>query len=261
MSEQSVCLRKTAVNKFLLSPLFFLFLCCWGCSPRYTPPQYEQPKRRLAPASPNQTPDMVDLNRTGWSSGKNIIVLDPGHGGDDYGTNSNGNPKFYEKYLNLSTTLIVKAFLEQKGYTVRLTRTNDTFIPLDERAEFANRLGAQLFVSIHYNSAPSKDAEGLEVFYYLDKENATRTEESKRLAKCALEQIIHQTGVKSRGVKQANFAVIRKTDMPAILIEGGFLTNEKEMEKIKTSAYQKQLAQGITHGITDYLARAPLLKK
>lgn len=244
----------------LLSLMLVLFT---ACSSSYTPAQNPHTVRpnfaRTLPQNPQVS--MVDLNSLGWRSGMDngvLIVLDPGHGGDDYGTNSNGTPKFYEKFLNLSTAQLVKGLLEQRGYRVEMTRTDDTFITLDDRATVANKLGAKIFVSIHYNSAPSEKAEGLEVFYYEDKDSTSRLTQSKLLARSALDQIVKLTGVKSRGVKSGNFAVIRKTEMPAILIEGGFLTNDAEMEKIKTGSYQKLLAQGIARGIIEYLAKAQL---
>ena len=134
-----------------------------------------------------------------------------------------------------------------------MTRTDDTFISLEQRALFANRLNPRLFVSIHYNSAPSKDAEGIEVFYYREEDDKTRETRSKQLAQAILKKTLQHTKAKSRGVKHGNYAVIRQTNMPAVLIEGGFLTNANEMDKIKSTAYQKSLALGIAQGIQDYL--------
>lgn len=184
-----------------------------------------------------------------------LIIIDPGHGGDDFGTYSLGTPKYHEKYLNLSTARLVKTFLQQFGYRVIMTRTDDTFLSLEERALFANRLNPKLFVSIHYNSAPSREAEGIEVYYYRSNGNSGRTTKSKLLAEAMLDKVITQTQAKSRGVKHGNFAVIRETEMPAVLIEGGFLTCAKEMDKIKNASYQKSLAWGIAQGIRDYLAQ------
>lgn len=194
-----------------------------------------------------------------FAAGQPIIVIDPGHGGEDYGTHSLGTPKYHEKYLNLSTAQIVRNFLQQFGYKVIMTRTNDTFIPLDKRALFANEQKPTLFVSIHYNSAPSTEAEGIEVFYFQKDENKTRVTKSKQLAQSVLKRTVQNTQANSRGVKHGNYAVIRQTDMPAILIEGGFLTNEGEMERIKTVSYQKSLALGIAQGIQDYLSKQGLL--
>lgn len=188
-----------------------------------------------------------------------IIILDPGHGGEDFGTHSLGTTKYHEKYLNMSTSFLVKNFLEQFGYKVILTRTDDTFIPLDQRAIFANEQKPTLFVSIHYNSAPSKEAEGIEVFYFQKDENKSRMTKSKQLAQSILNKTLANTDAKSRGVKHGNYAVIRQTDMPAVLIEGGFLTNSSEMEKIKNVSYQKSLALGIAQGIQEYVVKQGLV--
>ena len=190
---------------------------------------------------------------------KGLIVLDAGHGGEDFGTHSVGQPIYQEKYLNLATTQLVKNFLTQFGYKVILTRSDDTFISLDQRALFANEQNPKLFVSIHYNSAPSADAEGIEVFYYKEDEDKTRVNQSKALAAAILKRTLDNTKAKSRGVKHGNYAVIRQTNMPAVLIEGGFLTNKDEMEKIKDGAYMKSLALGIAQGIQDYISKEPLI--
>ena len=155
--------------------------------------------------------------------------------------------------------MMVKNFLQQFGYEVILTRNDDTFIPLDKRSLFANEQKPRLFVSIHYNSAPSKEAEGIEVFYYKNDDDKNRMNKSKTLAQNVLDRTIQNTQAKSRGVKQGNYSVIRETNMPAVLIEGGFLTNSGEMEKIKNATYMKSLALGIAQGIQDYLAKDGIL--
>ncbi|MBB64921.1 MAG: N-acetylmuramoyl-L-alanine amidase [Waddliaceae bacterium] len=181
------------------------------------------------------------------------IVLDAGHGGQDYGTHSLGRPRFHEKYLALSTTFMVKSYLSRLGYQPVLTRRSDEFIPLQERARMANSKKAHLFVSIHYNSAPNRQAHGIEVFYYDSKTDEQRRLRSKLLATSVLDHLIDATKARSRGVKKGNFAVIRETDMAAVLIEAGFLTNEAEMKKIEDSKYLKSLAKGIALGIDRYV--------
>ncbi len=101
---------------------------------------------------------------------------------------------------------------------------------------------------MHYNSAPAKKAEGIEVFYYKSDENKLRSLESQRLASSILAQVTKLTHAKSRGVKHGNFAVIRETTMPAVLIEGGFLTNEEEMEKIKDRSLCQKCSVGYRTG-------------
>lgn len=186
---------------------------------------------------------------------KNAILIDAGHGGEDFGANSVGNPKYQEKALNLSTAEMLRRYLRQLGYPVAMTREKDVFLSLEKRATIANSNQSKIFVSVHFNSAPSKEAEGIEVYYYRKEEDAKRTKESKTLAESILNNVIKSTKAKSRGVKHGNFAVIRETTMPAVLVECGFLTSPKEMQKIKDANYLKTLAWGIAQGIEEYLSK------
>lgn len=181
------------------------------------------------------------------------IVLDPGHGGHDVGTQSISKPRYQEKSLNLVTAKFVRDFLQQLGYQVIMTREEDKFVSLEKRAKIANAYKSILFVSIHYNSAPIVDAQGIEVFFYQSKEKKGRSVKSKRLAQAVLKNVVAETNAKSRGVKPGNFFVIRKTFMPAILVEGGFVTNEEELQNLKNPIYLKRLAWGIACGIEEYL--------
>lgn len=226
--------------KMLLLPIF-LFLLLQGCSPSVRPSdistiQELTPPPRLVPT--RQYP---------------LILIDPGHGGEDKGAESPFKPGCQEKSLTLATSCLVKDFLQQMGYPIKMTRSEDIFIPLQTRASMANEAKPALFVSIHYNSAPNKGANGIEVFYYLSKIDKKRTNDSKALASIVLAKVLERTGAKSRGVKSENFAVIRETEMPAILIEGGFLTNQEEMQKIKDPLYIRQLALGIALGVDQYV--------
>lgn len=185
-----------------------------------------------------------------------MIIVDAGHGGKDTGAMSKKNA-YEEKKLTLETAFLVADSLKQLGYRTTLTRKEDVFVPLDTRAEIANAIEGDLFVSIHYNYSSNQDVEGIEVYYY--KENKTpssqRIIQSKELGNEVLKKIIKQTGAESRGIKQANFAVVRETKMPAILIEAGFLSNPKERKKIQDSKYLQQLAKSIAHGVDNYLKR------
>jgi N-acetylmuramoyl-L-alanine amidase len=187
--------------------------------------------------------------KTTFKKSKPLIVVDAGHGGEDFGTHSLTKPRYQEKNLTLSTSVLLREYLVKMGYDVAMTREDDIFISLDKRAEFANGLNPLLFVSVHYNSAPSKQAEGIEVYYYKSDGDSERSRSSKQLADAVLRRTISNTQAKSRGVKHGNFAVIRETRMPAILIEGGFMSHEGEMSKIKNPGYIKQLAWGIAQGI------------
>lgn len=184
-----------------------------------------------------------------------VILIDPGHGGHDLGAQSISKPRYCEKSLNLVTAKFVRDFLCQMGYQVFITRDEDKFVSLDKRAQLANEMQPTIFVSIHYNSAPSAEAEGVEVFFYQSKDDKERVAKSKLLAQYVLKNVLSETHANSRGVKHGNFLVIRQTTMPAILVEGGFVTNESEMQKLKDPTYLKRLAWGIVRGIEEYLSK------
>lgn len=180
------------------------------------------------------------------------IVIDPGHGGKEKGTFSKNKPKVYEKNFNLRTAIFLKKYLQDRGFQAVMTRTSDMTLSLEKRVAFAKKQSPRLFVSVHYNSAPSSQAEGVEVFFFDDKTHPERRKRSKVLAEIVLKNILAETHAKSRGVKSASFFVIRETSVPAILVEGGFLTHAEELKKIKTSAYQQKIAEGIAKGIEAY---------
>ena len=180
---------------------------------------------------------------------KPLIVIDAGHGGTDEGAKVN---TFMEKKLALTTALLAKKHLEELGYRVIMTRSRDVFLPLPRRVSIANKTKGSLFVSVHFNSSPSIEAKGIEIFYY-DSKELWRARASKRLANCILNDVIDQTEAISRGTKQGNFHVIRETDMPAVLVEGGFITNRDERAKLRDRAYLDRLAVGIAQGIDKYM--------
>ena len=186
---------------------------------------------------------------TSASALKPLIILDAGHGGTDEGAKVN---TFMEKKLSLTTALLTKQHLEELGYRVVMTRNRDIFLPLQRRVLIANKTKGSLFVSVHFNSSPSMEAQGIEIFYY-DSKEMWRTKASKRLANCILYRMIDQTDAISRGIKQGNFHVIRETDMPAVLVEGGFITNRDERGRLRDRDYLDRLAVGIAQGIDKYM--------
>ena len=180
---------------------------------------------------------------------KPLIILDAGHGGADEGAKVN---TFIEKQLTLMTTVMIKKHLEEMSYRVIMTRNKDIYLPLQRRVSIANKTKGSLFVSVHFNSSPSLEAKGIEIFYF-DSKELWRTRASKRLANCILCRIIDQTDAVSRGIKQGNFHVIRETDMPAVLVEGGFITNKEERGHLRDKAYLDRLAVGVAQGIDKYM--------
>lgn len=204
------------------------------------------PKEPIAMAAPVTRPPLLP---------KPLVVIDPGHGGEDTGTQASA--KAEEKQLTLTTAQMLKEYLRQLGYPTVMTRSEDRFVGLEARAVLANQRGAALFVSVHYNAAPkAPEASGIEVFYHVNEANKAKTEASQALAARVLAQVVDATKAKSRGVKKANFVVIRQTEMPAILVEGGFLTNIAEREKIENPAYLRRLAWGIAQGVDSYMKAA-----
>jgi N-acetylmuramoyl-L-alanine amidase len=240
--------------------LFLLLLSLAACSskPRQQPIIREivAPKKTLTKKMPSAIIDKrTDLPNVLFKERANtLIMIDPGHGGKDLGTFTSKQIKYREKTLNLTTARMLNTYLKQMGYSTVMTRSDDVFVSLDKRAEIANAKKPKLFVSIHYNSAPNEDAEGIEVFFFQSIADKERSAASKKLAQCVLKEVLVNTEAKSRGVKHGNLRVIRKTNMPAILIEGGFLTNQDELKNIKDTSYQKRIAWGIAQGIQNYLS-------
>lgn len=188
------------------------------------------------------------------------VVIDPGHGGKDLGTHSSKNPSYKEKELNLATARVLQRYLQKLGYRVLMTRGDDSSIDLIDRATFANDCQCDLFVSVHYNSAPNTQAAGIEVYFFPSKEKPHRAKASELLAQYVLNGTAELTQAKKRGVRKGNFAVIRETKMPAILVEGGFLTNEEERGNILQANYRKKLALGIAQGIEHFFAAQKLAR-
>lgn len=173
------------------------------------------------------------------------IVLDAGHGGNDPGA-------VYEDTLEKEITLQIakqtKALLEESGYKVGMTRKDDSFVGLTERAEWANKRSTKIFVSIHCNASENMDGNGIETYY-----NEKQEADSGVLAEVIQKSVIERTNAVDRGVKTADFTVIVKSDMPSVLVEVGFLSNEIEREKLEDPVYQKKLAEGISAGIQSYI--------
>ncbi len=179
-------------------------------------------------------------------TGDILVVLDPGHGGEDEGCSSEG---VEEKALNLQIALRVQSRLLEMGYQVRLTRETDIVRTLEERVQAANQAGADIYVSIHQNASEEKDVEGIEVWYSGQNEGA----ESERLSRVIQKYVVESTGARARELQEnEELFVIRECTMPACLIETGFLSNRAERGKLAGSGYQEQLAEGIARGIDVY---------
>lgn len=180
-----------------------------------------------------------------------LIVLDAGHGGTDSGAvgSLDGNV-ILEKNLTLEITYRVKTILENAGYNVSMTRTGDTLPSLQERPAQANAENAAVFVSIHINSVDNApQANGTEVFYAESNNGSSYGTTSAKLAQNILDRMLYYMHSTNRGVKTAEHAVTRRSNMPAALAEVGFITNPEEVYLMTTDEYQQKAAQGIAEGI------------
>ena len=182
------------------------------------------------------------------------VVIDPGHGGQDQGARGQ-KPFCEEKRICLQTARLVKKYLDQLGYHVVMTRETDAFIPLARRVEIAKQADSQIFVSLHFNSSRTPSAQGIEIFFFDGKEQKVRAWASQRLADAVLTRVIRRTSAHSRGVKRGNFYVIRESSMPAILIEGGFISNPTERVNLRSLDYQEKIARGVADGIDFYFRK------
>lgn len=172
-----------------------------------------------------------------------LIIVDPGHGGLDEGCSWND---VTEKQINLEIALFLKENLEEKGYRVRLTREDDTYIAKEERAAQANRDGADAYISIHQNTWADSAVEGMETWY----DGTDPGRDSRRLARLVHRYTIKNTGALDREVKEdPQLYVTRNTTMPSCLIETGFLSSQKERGLLETEEYKKKIAEGIADGI------------
>ena len=173
------------------------------------------------------------------------IVIDPGHGDHDPGAVADD---IYEKDITLDIALKTEKLLKDAGYKVRLTRDDDSFLELGERAEFANKRNAKVFVSIHCNSSEDGSGQGIETYY-----GESKTDMDLNLADKIQKCLITQTGARDREVKEATYTVLVRTEMPASLVEVGFMTNDAERAQLVDEHYQEVIALGISEGIMEFL--------
>ena len=215
------------------------------------------------------------------------ILIDPGHGGEDKGATSKIRGKeIHEKDLALSISKKIYLKLKKKGFQVYLTRSIDREITLEKRAELAEKIRADLFISIHLNSSTKATSNGFEI-YYLDNhsdgaikkieeiENKDWTGEQKIVNQILTDLVIERTvksskrlstfihrsvmrkvkkryGFKDRGRKPGLFYVLALSKRPAALIEVGFLSNKNELKKMSSKAFQGRFADAIVRGIKKY---------
>ncbi len=243
---------------------------------------------QIFPQSVAYRDDFLILNERNKSSIQ-VIVLDPGHGGKDPG--AEGANGLQEKHIVLSLAKKLRARIESEfDVKVLLTREDDSFVSLRERTEFANANEADLFISIHTNAAENKKADGIEVYYLSEAKNdesraaqalensvveefegqealqdytqadyvisdliqSAQLIESINLAYKFQNNMILETEARDRGVKSANFFVLRGAFMPAVLLELGFISNKEEGLKLNNDSYQDSLVESMFYGIKSF---------
>jgi len=194
------------------------------------------------PRIPRSQPQQIYGNNTG----RQLVVIDPGHGGPDVGATRNG---IYEKDIVLLMSKHLGRILQQMGYAVVYTRTEDIDLDLEPRVQIAEKSRASVFVSVHVNSldARSSQVNGIETYH------APGASLGKNLAELVHEQILASTGANDRGVRSARFYVIRNTSMPAILVETGYITNPSEAARLVNPSYQERMAEAIARGVDQFL--------
>lgn len=175
------------------------------------------------------------------------IVIDPGHGGKDSGTQ--GRSHASEKQIVLDIALELAQLLADRGVNVVMTHSTDRFIELADRAAIAERRKADLFVSIHADFSRNLDASGATVLI-----GRTASEQSKRAA-WKIKTALQRTGIACRKTRPQRLAVLEDHSRPAVLVECGFLSHHTEAANLNTSWYQSKIAQAIAEGISDYFLR------
>ena len=186
-------------------------------------------------------------NITAQSNPDVLICIDPGHGGRDPG--ATGPTGLTEKEVNLDIALRLRNKLQNAGYKVIMTRDNDSYVSLEERVRIANTKGANLFISIHNNAWFFPTANGTETYYCLYSPSM-----SKDFASLIHNETLNQINTRNRGVKTANFYVLKNTSMISALIEGAFISNTDEEGKLRDAQFRDKIATGIYNGITKFLS-------
>lgn len=202
---------------------------------------------KYTPANDTQTTEpeiIVPAVIKKHAAGKKYVVIDAGHGGTDYGAIRNG---INEKDITLDISKRVQAGLEKKGYNVAMTRTDDTYVSLQDRVEFSEIFNPDIFVSIHVNSSNSESPYGIETHYYKDN--------SLTLAKYIHASMLNNINSKDRGLFKSKFYVINHTTAPAILVEIGFISNQNERAQLVTESRKNATAKAIIEGIDGYFKK------
>jgi N-acetylmuramoyl-L-alanine amidase len=244
------------------------------------------PPGQPLPGAPTEPPPLLDLPPAG---GLRAIVIDPGHGGDE--TGAKGSQGIVEKNITLAVARRLKAALETRlGVRVLLTREGDQTVPLDQRAALANNNKADLFLSLHANASLRPSVSGAEVFFLSlteygdealeaahapsetlpvlgggnrdievvlwDMAQARHIEQSAAFARSIEASLRERVPMSPRALQQAGFRVLVGANMPAVLVEMGFLTNPQQEQRLASDDYQNAVVQALVDGIVRYRGAA-----
>ncbi len=197
------------------------------------------------------------------------IVLDPGHGGRDPGTR-NPDLGLTEKEMTLDVAFRLRDILEAEGYRVVLTREDDTYVTLEQRATIANRIEADLFISIHFNAVDDPSVSGTETFILTPRYHRSTGQNTRRswdreehsgnrfdhwnavFGYYVQRQLLHDLRTFDRGIKRARFSVLREVSCPAVLVEAGYLSHPREARRIGSSEYRDLLARSLAAAVDHY---------
>ncbi|WP_193193859.1 N-acetylmuramoyl-L-alanine amidase [Nostoc sp. MG11] len=219
-----------------------------GVTPTLALPPLPLLNQRPLP-DPTDNPQPLSQPRPSVPKGKLLVVIDPGHGGKDSGAPGLGG--LLEKDVVLPIGRRIAAVLEQNGVQAVLTRDADFFVELQGRVDIAERVNATLFVSVHANSVEGRpDVNGLEVYYY---------DSGYALAEVVRNSILQNIdALKDRGTRKARFYVLRKSSMPSILVETGYMSGREDNARLATPDYQNRMAESIARGILRYLQQGKM---
>jgi N-acetylmuramoyl-L-alanine amidase len=212
--------------------------------------------------TPDEAPPMP-------GSGPPTVVIDPGHGGIDDGTKYFG---LAEKDVTLDVGQRLRDILKGLGVATVLTRTDDVYVSLPARAELANKIADtnadSIFVSIHFNQSAVESVDGIETYYadrkmplpsdwtwvgFFDQPDDQQLDRGENLAADIQSAVVSRMMETNRGIKSRSLFVTRHTRMPAVLVEGGFLSNKIENQSLRNDEYRERIAQGIAAGIVTYI--------
>ena len=215
--------------------------------------------------APDDRPTLESLLSSALNPGAfPTVVIDPGHGGNDEGARGNG---LKEKDLNLDLALRVEKLLSPYHFPTVLTRRDDSFVSLSERAAIANKIDNALFLSIHFNQSRDSSATGVETFYasskvppesawtwigYFSKPEPASGDNGEELAGYIQTSLVTRTDAANRGIKARELYVVRHTRCPAVLVEGGFINNPLEARLVGNADYRDRLASAIAEGVMTY---------